>query len=683
MKDSLMSIVISRLRLIPTPSLLLLIAVFTAIPITIPPGSVIAEEPKEGAIEEMLLLKEETVSIAVRHEQPISEAPSNVYVITDEDIRQSGAIDLPTVLRRIPGMEVMQTTGAEFNLSVRGDNQLLANKLLVLVDGRSIYLDFQGNVYWKLIPVTLPEIKRIEVLKGPASAVYGFNAFDGVINIITKSPEEMKGTTLQFGGGEFGTISSAAIHAGTIGKFGYRLSVGEDQNLQWRNRDALAFRAHKFNVQTEYALSGDSKLSVSGGLVDTIRFDGPVTATSFIQDNPTLGYAYATYERRNFVFRSWWYGFYDDNVNTRNPLLAPFQRFEDRTLMSNSQQKFRGNTYNVEAQHSLELAPGNRFTYGVNYRHNTASSNLFTEFSREDRLGFYIQDEWKATGSLSLVAGTRYDLDTFINPTISPRIALIYNPIPDHTFRVSGSVAYRPPTLFETKLDARTVITLPPPSVSPPPIVAKGNENLGPEQIISYEATYQGWFLKHRLRVRADLFFNHISDLLGVNHLGQSANVGEGDIYGGEAAVEFLATRWLSGFANYAYQEVGQNFTGLATRSAPRFKWNMGLRGEWENGLSGEVSYHYYGATTYPISAAFTQFAPLGGFTPPNPRVGSYNLLNLRGAYRFWQQQAAAGYTREAEVAVSVFNALNDMHKEHPLGDTIGSRVMGWLTLKF
>ena len=124
--------------------------------------------------------------------------------------------------------------------------------------------------------MTLPEIKRIEVLKGPASAIYGFNAFDGVINIITKSPQEMKGTTLQFGGGEFGTISSAAIHANTIGKFGYRLSVGHDQTAQWRNRDALAFRSNKFNLQTEYALSSDSKLSVSGGLVDTNRFDGPL-----------------------------------------------------------------------------------------------------------------------------------------------------------------------------------------------------------------------------------------------------------------------------------------------------------------------------------------------------------------------------------------------------------------------
>ena len=188
-------------------------------------------QPDQVSIPELELIKEEeTVSIASRYEQPISEAPSDVYVITDEDIRQSGAPDLPTVLRRVPGIEVMQTTGAEFNVSARGDNQLLANKMLVMVDGRSIFVDAHGQVYWKAIPVTLPEIKRIEVLKGPASAVYGFNAFDGVINIITKSPEEMKGTTLQFGGGELGTISSAAIHAGTVGKFGYRFSVGHDQN---------------------------------------------------------------------------------------------------------------------------------------------------------------------------------------------------------------------------------------------------------------------------------------------------------------------------------------------------------------------------------------------------------------------------------------------------------------------
>ena len=115
-----------------------------------------------GIEEELEFLQEETVSIAIQHEQPISEAPSNVYVITAEDIRQSGAVDLPTVLRRVPGMEVIQMTGAHFDVSMRGDNQTRANKLLVLVDGRSIYIDVQGEMLWKTLPITLPEIKQID-----------------------------------------------------------------------------------------------------------------------------------------------------------------------------------------------------------------------------------------------------------------------------------------------------------------------------------------------------------------------------------------------------------------------------------------------------------------------------------------------------------------------------------------
>lgn len=109
------------------------------------------------------------------------------------------------------------------------------------------------------------------------------------------------------------------------------------------------------------------------------------------------------------------------------------------------------------------------------------------------------------------------------------------------------------------------------------------------------------------------------------------------------------------------------------------------MRTEWENGLSGEISYYYVGAATYPIAQSFTTLANLSttGITPPEDHVGSYNLLNLRAGYRFWQQKAAAGYMRDAEVALSVFNALNDEHKEHPLGDLIARRVMGWLTLRF
>ncbi len=638
------------------------------------------EKAQQGVLGELLLLKEETVSIAVRHEQPISEAPSNVYVITDEDIRQSGATDLPTVLRRIPGIEVMQVTGADFNVSVRGDNQLGENKMLVMVDGRPIYIDVQGTLYWKAIPVTLPEIKRIEVLKGPASVLYGFNAFDGIINIITKSPEEIKGSTLQFGGGEFGTISSAAVHAGTVERLGYRLSVGHDQNGQWRNRNGAAFRSYKFNVQTEYTLNSLSKVTMSGGLVDSNRFDGLVVATAAEDLRPNFGYAQAIYERKSLFIRAFWNSYKEDGFPTTNPTLAPLIRFSDRN--NDPQLKLKANTYNVEGQNSIDLWNTHRLTYGINYRYNTLDFNFNDRYRTENRLGFYIQDEWRPTPTINLVGGVRYDLDTFIHPTVSPRVSLLYNPTKEHSFRATVAIGYRPPTLIETHLDSLNIITFPTPTPSPPPIPVKGSDNLSPEKIISYEIGYQGWYLKHRARIRASLFLNHISNLIAFGAPSPTQPGGVADIYGGEVGTDFLITHWLSGFMNFSYQEIGQSIRGEPRRGAPRLKYNAGLRGEWENGLSGEAALHYVGSAIYPINQAFFDFAPFG-VIPPNQRVGSYFLLNLRTAYRFWQQKAGAGYLREAEVAVSVFNALNDRHREHPLGDIIGSRVMGWITIKY
>lgn len=633
--------------------------------------------------DELLYLEEETVSIAARHEQPISEAPSNVYVITDEDIRQSGAIDIPTLLRRIPGMEVMQVNGADFNVSVRGNNQLNANKLLVMVDGRSIYVDAQGFIFWKILPVTLPEIKRIEVLKGPASSVYGFNAFDGIINIITKSPEEMKGTTLQFGGGNFGTMTASAIQAGTVDRFGYRLSIGHNQNASWSNSNSLALRDYLISAHTEYALSGESRIRLSGGLVESNRFDGPLTQDTVVSSKPSQGYLHLVYEKPNFYVRGYWNRFDLSSLQTFNPLLGPFQTLTNQQGASDA--NFLTDTYNLETQHAIDVTRVLRLIYGANYRLNTLSSNVISRYSREDRLGFYGQLEWRAMDSLVLVAGFRYDLDTFINPTVSPRVALIYNVAPDHTVRLSGSVAYRPPTLFEKTLNER-VDTNPP----LPPLTTNivGGTNLNPERVISYEAEYQGWYFKHRLRTRAALFYNHISALISTRDLSpvlvSLANLpGDADIYGGEIGAEFLVTKWLTGFANYSYQEVNQTFSGRVQRTSPHNKFNAGLRSGWENGVSAEVLYQYYGTVTYPVGQSFTSLSQVGLIALPGQTAGSYNLLNMRAGYRLWEQKATAGYMRNAELAISLFNALNDGHKEHPLGEVIGRRIMGWLTLRF
>jgi iron complex outermembrane recepter protein len=147
-----------------------------------------------------------------------------------------------------------------------------------------------------------------------------------------------------------------------------------------------------------------------------------------------------------------------------------------------------------------------------------------------------------------------------------------------------------------------------------------------------------------------------------------------------------LATSWLSVFANYSYQEINQALSpdpqNSAQRALPRSKFNVGLRGDWASNISGEVTFHHVGSVTYPPADDFAAFSPFGA-PQINPRVDSYNLLNLRIGYKFWHQKAEAGYMRDAEVAFSVFNALNDKHKEHPLGDTIGSRAMGWITVRY
>ena len=637
--------------------------------------------------DEALYLKEEAVSIASRYEQPISQAPSDVYVITDEDIRSSGATDIPTLLRRVPGLEVMQTNAVDFNVSMRGNNQLTANSLLVMIDGRSVYIDQAGVVLWKFLPVALTAIKRIEVLKGPASAVYGFNAFDGVINIITKAPEEMKGTSLQVAGGELGTILATAVQAGHSDDWGYRLSAGHEQNQMWADRDRQALNTQKVTALADYHLSSGGRVRGEAGFLTANPYNGSVNAGSHTAIAP-LHHAYGLvgYEGDHLQIHGWYSGYASEGLVESFAPLRPLLLQTDRTGDRN--EKHALNTYNLDGYYHTTLLQTVTLGAGANYRRIIHDANLLAERTHEDRLGLFSQATWKPSAAIELVGGVRYDLDTFITPTLSPRLSILVRPRPEHTVRFSWSVAYRPPTTTEVALDIRNILTLPGFRQSTSVI---GSTDISPEKIASYELEYQGWWWQHRLRTRMTLFFNHISDLIEFrNTTGiptapvRPVNGGLADLYGGEAGFEWLATSWLSGFANYSYQEGGQTFHGFSRRGFPHHKINAGLRLTWTPALTGEVLYHHVGSASYPLSDAFTSLADFfpPGTVVPQERVRSYNLLNLRLGYRFWQEHTPDGYRREAELALSVFNALNDTHREHPLGDLLGTRVMGWLTVK-
>ena len=635
--------------------------------------------------DEALYLKEERVSIASRYEQPISRAPSDVYVITDEDIRNSGATDIPTLLRQVPGVEVMQTNAVDFNVSIRGNNELIANKLLVLIDGRSIYLDQTGHVLWKALPIAFLEIKRIEVLKGPASSVYGFNAFDGVINIITKSPEEMKGTTLQMAGGEVGTLLTNIVQAGTVGNWGYRLSGGHEQTQRWSDRSAPAMNLQRVSGLAEYQLSNHGKLRSEVGFMRSNPYQGTVTEISTNDTHFSQAHTLLSYENDGLLVRGWWNG----RSAKASPLifssLRPLLGLTDRSGRTDGD--FSHNTYDFETRYRFTIFENLKLSIGTNFRHIILSSNFLNNRTAENRLGLYAQGDWHVLPSLEVSAGLRYDLDTFIAPTLSPRGAVIYHLNQNHAFRFSSSVAYRPPTTIEVGHSILNPLTLP----GLPPITAPvlGSSNVNPEQIVSYELGYQGWWWDHRLRTRATGFFSHISDLIAfrnpTNNLlnpSRPMNGGLADVYGGEVGLEYMVTSWLSGFANYAYQEIGQTSNGFSRRGFPHHKVNAGLRMKFHP-FSGEVLYHHVGLASYPLADAFTNLAPFfpPGTVLPQEQVPAYHLLNLRLGYLLWRQQTGDN-VREAELAVSVFNALNDTHREHPLGDLLGTRVMGWLTVK-
>ncbi len=223
---------------------------------------------------------EETVVTASRRAQTTLEAPNATTVITADDIRLSGATTIVDLLRRVPGAEVMAMGVGSTNVSFRGFNQRLANKVLVLLDGRTEYQDFLGLTIWPAIPVGLEEIERIEVIRGPGSALYGANAMLGVINIITKQPGAGRKSELNAIGGTGDTSGVSYVAYGSDALVRYRASAAFSQEDKW-SRDfgderpdvaarvpdsGLGLRVARANLTTNFALGKGLELGVAAGV---------------------------------------------------------------------------------------------------------------------------------------------------------------------------------------------------------------------------------------------------------------------------------------------------------------------------------------------------------------------------------------------------------------------------------
>jgi iron complex outermembrane receptor protein len=472
--------------------LLMLIALFSGYP---GPDSLAGEpatnEPgAEGLSAEGLLFLEIPVVVAAsRKEQPVTEAPAAVTVISAEDIRQSGARTIPDLLQFVSGVDVMTISARDQQVGIRGFNRPLNNKLLVLIDGRSVYSDVFGNVFWSLFPVPMEEIARIEVIKSPISSLYGANAFSGVINILTKSPGELKGTQVNLSQGTLETSVGSLLHAGEVGKVSYKLSAEFDRTDQWDGDDRAGDIA-RGNFYLGYDIGPEQTVSLSGGRVHFKDLD------------------FFTHESLGTARQKGNFDYLQGDYQHGGLKLRVFRNTEDQDQQftrTGAPNDWQVETIDTEAQYAFDAGNNHSFVAGLTYRRITVEDNDFIDEAHSQNLyALFLEDEIRLGAKLRLIAGGRYDHHPLVKGHFSPRGTLLYTPARDHTLRLSVSKAYRNPSLLESYIE--TMI----PAV-PFTLVTRGNRDLDSEGITSFEAGYQTTFLK-RTTLGVNLFYNKYSD---------------------------------------------------------------------------------------------------------------------------------------------------------------------------
>jgi iron complex outermembrane receptor protein len=568
------------------------------------------------ALEEELAVLggEDEVVSAARVRQRIEESPAPITVITAEDIRNYGAHSIAEVLRTVPGMDFMQITAADPNLSSRGFNRELSARLLTLIDGRSAYIDIFGNTFWEVMPISVWEIDRIEVIRGPASTLYGANAFGGVVNIFTKSPDQAKGVHFYTQGGGHG-FNSTLMTAGRANKHvSYRLAATFDQASSFdriTTEERIGVRA---NALVRFELGSGATLDVRGGMIrenlgPIMSLNGPFTTEA------TMGFAQLNFDWKNFHFQTWYSGFKADVSRTfplpssvRLPLGGMVREIPFSQIVGDVRLRditdARPDTIDMEATYQLGEGQLARTIVGLNYRYNGYNiPSLLEPENKQHLLGFFAQQEIRPHRTVNINLGARIDslfyssqvcpreqltacldgeagapkqdVDALIN--FAPRGSVVWGFAKDHYLRAGGGIAFRNPSFTEKliRFEVAPEGTLGPlgsqiaMSTTRPAINFAADTSLKSEQLRSVELGYGANFLAKRVRLNLDLFYlegldliqfqsgSLLSALLGLQELSsQYKNLVDARNYGFEVSLRAQLGPYVKAFANYSWQRV-------------------------------------------------------------------------------------------------------------------------------
>jgi len=490
--------------------------------------------------EEPPVYEEQVVVTASKVEQQLVNAPATVSVVTADVIASTPATNYAELFKSVPGVNVSQTSARDFNITMRGATSTLATSTLALLDGRSLYLDFFGFVAWDLLPVNPNELKQIEVIRGPASAVWGANAMNGVVNFISKTPRELNGNsaTMTFGtfrrdidGGQQlgnGTLFGInATHARAVNdRWAYKLSAGgytsdpyarptgaipNGTGTQYPTYTNTGTTQPKFDARVDYDQE-KYKLVFAGGYSGT---DGIFHTGIGPFDGTGVGVGYGTmrYTRGGLKFNVF------TNILNGEALGLLAIDTDGQPILF----QFNTKTYDVEFGNINTVGTHNVISYGGNVRFNSFDLSIAPRGDSRTELGGYIQDEIFLNDKVRISLGARLDkYDNIEDPVFSPRATLILKPNAANALRVSYNKAFRSPSLINNFLETTIINRVDLAQINPAfaglpgrnfafPLNAVGNESLREESNESYEIAYTG-IINNRATVTAAVYWTKSTD---------------------------------------------------------------------------------------------------------------------------------------------------------------------------
>ncbi len=610
------------------------------------------------SISELKGIKLSKVTSVSRKEEKLFDAASSIYVITQEDIRRSGLLSIPELLRLVPGLEVARIDGNKWAITSRGFNGRFASKMLILIDGRSVYTSVFSGVFWDEIDYPLEDIERIEVIKGSGGTLWGANAVNGVINIITKNADDTQGGLLTAGAGNlengFGTARYGAkigddLAVRLYGKYKARDELEEHGAIpavdQWESGRG-GFRAdwtpsekNKFSMQGEY-FRGESGLSAPS-VVSSL---GPLQVPTRNEVDGFGGGHFLTRWDRTFS-------------DTSDMQLQFFYNRENRSNLS-FQPDMQINTYDMDFQHRFQLADRHELIWGLGQRYiidkydNVFNFQFFQASRTNYLIGGFVQDTWSVVpDKLKLTLGTKVSVNSYTGVEVQPSGRALWNIDDKQAAWVAFSRAVRTPSRVAD--GSRVQLgAMPGPGGAVTLISLFGDKDVKSEELFSMEFGYR---IQPNEKLYFDIstFYNMYNNLLSFERGAPALELApapphilvpvtiDNRAYGETYGIEIVG-KWevmdcwrLEGGFNWLEMDLDRETgstdaaTIFTTGNSPQFQWKLRSFVDLPHDLEWDTSFFYVDRLTNIGAPQYTRMDIRLGWKPTSSIELSVGVLNL------------------------------------------------------